>query len=80
MSHVKLPIPEMVAMKICREIQVQNRARHVSFAKLQCWGCQIASKTDARKMCLHSKPDNRGCQLVTKVFDQQFVEKNTFTA
>ncbi len=78
MSNTKLPIPEIVAMKICRDIQEQNRTRRVNFAKLQCWGCQIASKNDARKMCLHSKPDNRGCQLVTKVFDQQFAEKNTF--
>ncbi len=78
MSSVKMPIPDIVAIKICRDIQENNHTRRVSFAKLQCWGCRIASKNDASKMCLHSKPDNRGCQLVTRVFDLQFAEKNTF--
>ncbi len=78
MSNSEVPIPEIVAMKICRDIREQNRTRRLSFAKVQCWGCQIASKTDARKMCLHSQPGNRGCALVTKVFDQQFAEKDSF--
>ncbi len=78
MSNIQRPIPEIVAMKICREIQDQNRTRRVSFAKLQCWGCQIAAKNDASKICLRSQPDNRGCQLVTMVFDRQFAEKEIY--
>lgn len=70
-----MPIPEAVALKICHDVQEQNRTRRVSAAKMQCWGCQKASKNDVSKMCLHSKPDNRGCQLVNKLFDQN-AEKN----
>ncbi len=75
MSTAKSPIPEDEALKICHEIQEQNRLHRLSAAKVQCWGCQKASKSDARKMCFYSQPDNRGCQLVNKHYDLQFDKK-----
>lgn len=67
----KKPIPEEIALQIYEEVAEQNKKKKVSFAKVQCWGCMKYSqkKNDIRHRCIFSDENNRGCQLVNKIFD-----------
>jgi hypothetical protein len=65
MSSSETPIPKDEAVKICSEIRKENGIKLFS----QCWGCMRFSKGDPEKMCVSSKPDNRGCGLVNKQYD-----------
>lgn len=68
-------IPEEIALEISELIRECNRKKRFSLAKGQCWGCIKYSnkKGDIRTRCLFSSEnnDNRGCQLVNKVFDNE---------
>lgn len=57
-------IPLAVGLKLCEEIQEETGTKRFSLARLQCWGCMKASKGDPAKMCVGSRPDGRGCNLV----------------
>jgi hypothetical protein len=69
-------IPEEIALEICELIKERNRKKKISFTKVQCWGCMKYSnkKGDIRTRCLFSSEnnDNRGYQLVNKVFDNEY--------
>ena len=69
-------IPEEIALEICELIRERNRKKKLSLAKGQCWGCIKFStkKGDIGTRCLFSSEnnDNRGCQLVNKVFDKEY--------
>jgi hypothetical protein len=53
-----------VGLELCREIREETRRKLFSFARWQCWGCLKASKGDATLICVGSRPDGRGCNLV----------------
>ena len=71
---MSIPIPEDIALQICEEIREKNKKKKLSFAKVQCWGCMKYSnkKGDIKHRCIFSKEDNRGCQLVNKIFDAKY--------
>jgi len=56
-------IPPEVAIKLCNEIQAENKRKRFSTARLQCWGCCKYAKGDVEKMCLSSE---QGCPQVNK--------------
>lgn len=65
-------IPKEVAFQLYAEIREQCHGMWHTFAGLQCWGCTLFSKSDPTKMCVSSRPDYRGCNLVNARYDQQF--------
>jgi hypothetical protein len=64
-------IPLEVGLNLCGEIRAETRRKLLSFARWQCWGCMMASKGDPAKMCVGSRPDGRGCNLVTARYARQ---------
>ena len=62
-------IPKEVALKLCAEIREENRGKWYTFAGFQCRGCLKFSKGDPAKMCVSSRDDYRGCNLVNKRCD-----------
>jgi len=75
-KSIKNPIPENIALEICEIVRERNNKKKLSFAKGQCWGCMKYSnkKGDIKTRCLYNseKNDNRGCQLVNKVYDNEY--------
>ena len=69
-------VPEDIALENCELIRERNRKKKFSLAKGQCWGCIKYSnkKGNIKTRCLFSSEnnDNRGCQLVNKVFDNEY--------
>jgi hypothetical protein len=59
-------IPEDAALQICTEIREKKKIKLFT----QCWGCVKFSKGNPEKMCFNSKPDNRGCGLINKRYDE----------
>ncbi len=57
-----------VALLLCAEIRQQYRGKWYTLAGMQCMGCLAASKGEIAKMCVSSRPDNRGCNLVNARF------------
>jgi len=70
----KKPISEEIALQICEEVREQNKKKKFSFAKTQCWGCMKYSqkKNDIKHRCIFSDENNRGCNLVNKIFDAKY--------
>ena len=68
------PIPEKIALEICEEVREQNKKKKFSFAKGQFWGCMKYSlkKNDFRYCCIFGDENNRGCQLVNKIYDERY--------
>ena len=64
-------IPKEVAYQLCAEIRQEYRGKWYTFAGLQCWGCTRFSKGDLDKLCVSSRPDYRGCNLVNARYDRQ---------
>jgi hypothetical protein len=62
-------IPKEVAYRLCTEIRHGYGGKWYTFAGLQCWGCIRASRGDRAKMCVSSRPDYRGCNLVNARYD-----------
>jgi hypothetical protein len=61
-------IPEDIALKLCAEARQEKGVKVLS----QCWGCVKFSKGDPVKMCFSSRPDNRGCGIINKRYDQLY--------
>ena len=61
-------IPREIAIKLCNEIQAENKRKRFPTGRLQCWGCRKYAKGDVEKMCLSSE---RGCNLVNKRYKSQ---------
>ena len=57
-------IPLELGLKLCGEIREETRRALFSPARWQCWGCMKASRGETAKMCVGSRPDGRGCNLV----------------
>jgi hypothetical protein len=63
-------IPREVAIRLCADIQVENRYRWYTPAGNMCHGCLAYSRGDPARMCFASRPDNRGCYQVNARYDQ----------
>jgi hypothetical protein len=59
------PIPRETALQLCAEIRTQYQGKWYTLAGMQCLGCLAASKGDLAKMCVSSRSDYRGCNLVS---------------
>jgi hypothetical protein len=66
------PIPEDTALQICEDVRKLHRKKKFSLARAQCWGCMKYSnkKGDFKQRCIFSDENNRGCQLVNKIYDK----------
>jgi len=64
-------IPKDVAFQLCAEIHQEYGGKWYTFAGWQCWGCLFFSKGDPAKMCVGSRPDYRGCNLVNARYQQR---------
>lgn len=64
-------IPKDVAFQLCTEILQEYRHKWYTAARWQCWGCIRFSKGDPAKMCVGSRPDYRGCNLVNARYDRE---------
>ena len=64
------PIPRETALQLCADIRQQYRGKWYTLPGMQCIGCLTASKGDAAKMCVSSRPDNRGCNLVAARYNR----------
>ncbi|MHA1507743.1 MAG: hypothetical protein ACTSO6_03455 [Promethearchaeota archaeon] len=73
---MKNPIPVQAALEICELVRQRNSKKKLSFSKGQCWGCMKYSnkKNDIKTRCFFDSEvkDNRGCQLINKIFDSEF--------
>ena len=70
-------LPRDVALQLCAEIREQYRGKWYTLAGMQCMGCLAASKGEISKMCVGSRADNRGCNLVTARFDRGAAARGT---
>ncbi len=59
------PIPSEIALQLCKDIRQQYQGKWWTLAGMQCPFCVYFSKGDLAKMCVSSRPDFRGCNLVT---------------
>ena len=64
-------IPRDTAFQLCAEIRQQYRGKWYTLAGMQCAGCSFFSKGDPAKMCVSSRPDYRGCNLVNARYAQR---------
>jgi hypothetical protein len=64
-------MPRETALALCAEIRQQYRGKWWTLAGMQCMGCVTASKGDPAKMCVSSRADNRGCNLVNARYARQ---------
>ena len=69
--HSLQAIPKETALALCAEIRQQYLGKWWTFAGWQCWGCTTFSHGDPAKMCVSSRPDYRGCNLVTARYARQ---------
>ncbi len=63
-------IPQETALGLCAEIRQQYRGKWWTLAGMQCTFCLKFSSGDPAKMCVGSRPDFRGCNLVTASYER----------
>ncbi len=63
------PIPAGAALQLCADIRQQHQGKWWTLAGMQCTFCVYFSKGDPAKMCVSSRPDFRGCNLVTARYE-----------
>ena len=64
-------MPEETALRLCADIRQQYQGKWWTLAGMQCFFCLTFSKGEQAKMCIGSRPDFRGCNLVTERYDRQ---------
>ncbi len=64
------PIPEETALQLCAAIHQQHQGKWWTLAGMQCFFCLKFSNGDPAKRCVSSRPDFRGCNLVTACFER----------
>jgi hypothetical protein len=62
-------IPKDTAFQLCAEIRQNYGHKWYTAASWQCRGCMRFSKGDPAKMCVGSRPDYRGCNLVNARYE-----------
>jgi hypothetical protein len=70
-SQAPNAIAQDVAYQLCADIRRQYAGKWYTFAGLQCWGCAAFSQGDPARMCVGSRPDYRGCNLVNVRYDRE---------
>ncbi len=65
------PIAQETALRLCRAIYQQYQGKWWTLAGMQCYFCRKFSHADPAKMCVSSRPDFRGCNLVTARYERQ---------
>jgi hypothetical protein len=63
-SEISIPLEK--AIKLCKAHRNKNGVRMFS----QCWGCMRFSKETPEKMCFYKPPNNDGCKIVNKLFEE----------
>lgn len=63
-------IPKERAFQICEQIRQKYGGKWYTLAGMQCMGCTTFSKGDPARMCVSSRSDYRGCNLVNAIFDR----------
>ena len=64
-------IPKDTALQLCAEIRQNYGHKWYTAASWQCRGCMRFSKGDPAKMCVGSRPDYRGCNLVNARYERE---------
>jgi hypothetical protein len=54
------------AYALCKNYREEKGVRMFS----QCWGCVKFSKEVPEKMCFYNPPNNDGCKIVNKLFEE----------
>ena len=62
---MSISIPLEKALELCKLHRQKHKVRIFS----QCWGCMRYSKEEPSKMCFYDPPENRGCRLVNRLFE-----------
>ena len=68
-------IPKETAFQICKETLEQYPGKWYTATGLQCWGCLTLSKGDPTRMCVSSRLDYCGCNLVNAHYDKQMKQR-----
>jgi hypothetical protein len=63
-SEISIPLDK--AFELCKIHRAKNGARLFS----QCWGCVRFSKEAPEKMCFYKLPNNDGCKIVNRLFEE----------
>ncbi len=71
MKVFQAPIAQETALRLCDEIHQQFQGKWWTLAGMQCYFCRKFSHGDPAKMCVSSRPDFRGCNLVTARYDRR---------
>ncbi len=70
-NSTKAPIAKETALQLCDAIRQQYQGKWWTLAGMQCMGCLKFSQGDPAKMCVSSRADFRGCNLVTARYKKQ---------
>ncbi len=54
------------AFELCKSHRAKSGVRLFS----QCWGCIRFSKETPEKMCFYKPPNNDGCKIVNRLFEE----------
>jgi hypothetical protein len=54
------------AFELCKTYRKKSKVRMFS----QCWSCVRFSKEVPEKMCFYKPPNNNGCKIVNKLFEE----------
>jgi hypothetical protein len=63
-SGVSIPLEK--AVELCKI----HREKHGVKLFSQCWGCVRFSRDVPEKMCFYKPPNNDGCKIVNKLFEE----------
>ena len=63
-------IPHDVAFQLCAALRSEYHGKWLRPAAWQCWGCATLAGGDQAKLCVSSRPDYRGCQLVNIQYER----------
>jgi hypothetical protein len=61
-----ITIPSDKALELRKAYREKNGVRVFS----QCWGCIKFSGNNTEKMCVHKPPNNDGCKIVNRLFEE----------
>ncbi len=62
----RLVIPLEKAFELCKAHRAEKGVKMFS----QCWGCIRFSKDVPEKMCFYKPPNNDGCKIVNRLFEE----------
>jgi hypothetical protein len=63
-TEIQIPLDK--AFELCKTYREKNKVKMFS----QCWGCVKFSKEVPEKMCFYKPPNNNGCKIVNKLFEE----------